>query len=401
MNSKNKFDINKIRSDTPCRNTYMDNAGASVPPLTVTKAIEKYYREIVEHGPKSNWVREHYGASFINDAKKPIAELINANPEEIAFTLNGSDAISILANGINIKRSENIVISELGFICNTIPWLRLRETHGIEVRIVKANKPGFVDIDNLQKQVDHNTKIVAIDHMPPNLGTLQPVKEISEITHERKSLFFLNACNTVGLVNVDVHDIDCDFMAVTGRKYLRGPSGTGFLYVKKRHISNIKSSYLGWKTGIWDWNNDVYEDSETIDRFSTGEPNTPGIVGLLRAVEYIQDIGGISEIDQRVFFLTEYLVENLKSIPNIKIYGPESANGRAGLVTFNLGDLPSSKLCQYLNRNNVVVQASHFFCPGTLKMFGTESVVRIALHYWNTKEEIDKVLDLLDSYPYK
>ena len=167
--------------------------------------------------------------------------------DEIAFTLNGSDAISIISNGIDFKPGDNVVLSELRFICNTIPWLRLKDTRGIEIRLAKARKPGFIDLDDLQSQIDHKTKIVAITHMPPNLGTIQPVKQIAQITHQKGALLFLDACNTVGLVDIDVKDIECDFMAVAGRKYMRGPTGTGFLYVKKEHICNIRPSYIGWK----------------------------------------------------------------------------------------------------------------------------------------------------------
>jgi cysteine desulfurase/selenocysteine lyase len=397
-----KMNIDKIRADTPCINIYMDNSSASIPPSPVIEAVENYFSSVVKHGTKSQWIREHFDAPFANDAKKPIAKLIGASPDEIAFTINGSDAISIIANGINFKRGDNVVLSELRFICNTIPWLRLRETHGIEIKIVKANKPGFLDLDDLRSQIDGNTKVVAIEHMVLNLGAIQPVKQIAQITHEKGSLFFLDACNTVGLVNINVNNIGCDFMAVAGRKYLRGPMGTGFLYVKKEHICNLRPSYIGWKTGTWDWNNDTYKDAESIDRFLSGEPNYPGIVGLVRAVEYVNDIGGITQIEQRVFELTEYLLENLSTIPGIEIYGPKNFKGRPGLVTFNLRDIPSVKLSQYLNKNGVVVQPfSPSVCPGPLKMFGVDAVVRISLHYWNTREEINEVVNLLTQISQK
>lgn len=401
MNKKNKLDldIDKIRADMPSMGIYMDCTIS--PPIPVVEEIENYFRAVLKYGAKSQWMMKHFSTSFIKDAKKPIAKLIGANPDEIVFTLNGSDAISIIANGISFKRGDNVVIGELNFSSNTIPWLRLRDTYGVDMRIAKANKPGFIDLDHLRSQIDNNTKVVAIDHVPLNLGTIQPVKQIAQIVHEKGSLFLLNACNTVGSVNIDVNDIDCDFMAVSGHKYLRGPFGIGFLYIKKDHICSIRPSYAGWRTGTWDWNSDTYKDSETIDRFLSGDPNIPGIVGLSRAVEYIFDIGGISQIEHRVSTLTEYLLKNLNTISGVEIYGPGSAKDRAGLVAFNIRGIPTSKLCQYLNRHGVSVQGHHFFCPGTMKMFGIDAVVRIALHYHNTKEEIDEVVKILGSYSEK
>jgi cysteine desulfurase/selenocysteine lyase len=404
MSLKDKIDIDKIRADTPCINIYMDNSSASIPPMPVIEAIENYFRSVVKYGTKSQWVKEHFGASFINDAKKPIAKLIGASPDEIVFTLNGSEAIGIIANGISFKPGDKIVLGEFWQIANAIPWFRLKETHGIEVRIVKANKTGFINLDHLKSQIDNNTKIVVIDHMALSLGAIQPVKQIAQIAHEKGSLLFLNACNTVGLVNIDVNDIDCDFMAASGGKYLRGPQGTGFLYIKKEHICNIRPSYIGWQSfRKWDWNTDIdlYKGLETVDRFLSGEPNYPGIVGLARAAEYIFDIGGIAQIEHRVSKLTGYLLENLNTILGIEIYGPESSKSRAGLVTFNLRDIPSLKVSQYLSRYNVVVQAGNFLCPGPLRMLGIDAVVRITLHYWNTKEEIDKVVNLLNQISQK
>jgi len=408
MNLKDKIDINKIRNDTPCINIYMDNSSASIPPVPVIEAIENYFRSVIKYGTKSQWVKEHFGAPFISDAKKLIAKLIGASPDEIVFSLNGSEAIGIIANGISFKPSDNIVLSEFWFIPNAIPWFRLKEIYGIEVRIAKANKTGFIDLDHLQSQIDNNTKIVVVDHMALSLGAIQPVKQIAQIAHKKGSLLFLNACNTVGLLNIDVNNIGCDFMAVAGRKYLRGPQGTGFLYIKKDHIRSIRPSYIGWQNfQRWDCNTDIdlcidfCRGSETVDRFSSGELNYPGIVGLARAIEYIFNIGGIAPIEHRVSKLTEHLLENLHSIPGIEIYGPESSKGRAGLVTFNLKDIPSLKVSQYLSRNNIVVQAGNFLCPGPLKILGIDAVVRISLHYWNTKKEIDEVVNLLNQISQK
>ena len=121
----------------------------------------------------------------------------------------------------------------------------------------------------------------------------------------------------------------------------------------------------------------------------------------MRAVEYVNDIGGIVQIEQRVLELTEYLLESLASVPDVEVYGPKNAKGRAGLVTFNLQDILSLKVSQYLSRYDVVVQAGHYFCPGPLRMFGIDAVVRISLHYWNTKEEIDEVVNLLTQISQK
>lgn len=395
MSFKNIMDIESIRSiraDTPCTNIYLNHNGGSIPPIPVIEEVESYFKTLVKYGRVMD---ENFEKRFLN-VKKLIAKLIGASPGEIAFTTNGSEAINIIANGIDFKLGDNVILSQLRFISNTIPWLRLRETHGIEVRIAKANKLGFIDLGHLRSLIDSNTKLVSIEHMVPNLGTVQPAKQIAQIAHEKGTLLLLNACNTVGSVNIDVNDIGCDFMAVSGRKHLRGPTGTGFLYVKKDHICNLRPSYLGLKTGIWDWNTDTYKDAESIDRLMAGEPNYPGIFGLGRAIEYMLDIGGIAQIEHRMSILIEYLLENLHSIPGIKIYGPESSKDRATVVTFNLRGIPSSELSNDLRRHGVIVEGGHVFSPGELELFDKYDVVRVCIAYWNTKEEIDEVVNLLN-----
>lgn len=400
MNIKKEMNIEKITADTPCQNVYFDHAGASVPPMPVIETVDTYLQSAVKYGTKVHWAKKRDN-EYILKAKSSIARLIGAKSNEIAFTTNGSDAICTIINGINFKKGDNVVLDELRFICNAVPWLRLKQNIGIKIKIAKANKPGFIDLKDLENKIDEKTKIVALTHMPPNLGTIQPAKQVARIAHEKGALFFLDACNTVGVVSIDVEDVGCDFMAVSGRKYLRGITGTGFIYVKEKHICDLQPSFVGWKSGKWNWSEDSYEDLETIDRFMSGEPNLLGVYSLWKAAEYIFDIGGISNIECRVSSLTEYLIEKLNDVPNIEIYGPITSKGRAGLITFNIKGIPSLSISKYLHKYGIVTQASHYHCPGPLRMFNIDSVVRICLHYWNTLEDIDRVVFLLNEIDKK
>lgn len=185
-------------------------------------------------------------------------------------------------------------------------------------------------------------------------------------------------------------------MVAVGRKYLRGPAGTAFLYIKKNHITNIRPSFISYNTGEWNFSKNTYQDSEAINRFMPGEANIPGIIGLNEAVEYLFEIGGFPQIEDRVNLLTDYLLRNLRSISNIEIYGPESLVGRAGLVAFNIKNMKPIEVTKLLYENDIVVQPfSRPKCPGPLDMYGVDSVVRLSLHYWNTEKEIDKVVNTL------
>ena len=271
----------------------------------------------------------------------------------------------------------------------------MKQSIGIEVKMARAIKPGFIDLENLEELIDDRTKVISLTHMPNNLGTVQPAEEVGNIARRKGVLYLLDAANTVGVVDINVNKIGCDFMAVSGRKYLRGPTGTGFLYIRERHIPSVKQPYVGWKSGNWDWENGTYQDAETIDRFVSGEPNFPGIFGLGRAVDYIREIGGMASIEKRVKELTDYLLNKLEAISGLEYYGPNSSEGRCGLVTFNIKGITAEELGHLLNQKGIIVQAGDFYLPGPLKMYGIDSVVRIALHYCNTKEEIDRVITIL------
>lgn len=389
------MNINKIRNDMEIKKVYMNNSSISIPPKPVISAIKNYFDSINKYGPVPPWK----GETFISEAKNNIAKLIGSNSDEIVFTLNGSEAINIISNGIDLKQGDNIILSELRFMPNAIPWMKLKEIYGIEIKIVKGIKPGVIDLNHLKSLIDNNTRLISIDHMLVNLGIIQPIKEIGKMfsnANMKQPLFFLNACNTIGLIDINVKEIDCDFMVAVGRKYLRGPAGTAFLYIKKNHITNIRPSFISYNTGEWNFSKNTYQDSEAINRFMPGEANIPGIIGLNEAVEYLFEIGGFPQIEDRVNLLTDYLLRNLRSISNIEIYGPESLVGRAGLVAFNIKNMKPIEVTKLLYENDIVVQPfSRPKCPGPLDMYGVDSVVRLSLHYWNTEKEIDKVVNTL------
>lgn len=391
------MDINKIRNDINCSQIYLNHAAASTPPMPVISEIDNYYNMIVKYGAKNDWITP-YGWDSLNKVKAAIGKLINAGADEIAFTNNGSEAISTIVNGMDFNSDDNVVVDEIGFICNIAPLLYIKKTRGIEVRLVKAEKPGFIDLEHLKQIVDSKTRLVSISHAVNAIGTVQPAKEIAKIAHEKGALLLLDAATSVGIVDIDVKDLACDFMTAPGRKLLRGPSGTGFFYIRKELIPSIEPLVIGWKFGKWDFKNNEYHVADNIDRFVSGEPNIPGIMGLERAIQYIFEIGGMKAIEERVKELTDYLIDALHEVPDLEMYGPQDAEKRAGIVSFNIKNIPHDEIRKHLYQNGVCLKSGHFHNPGALKMFHTDGVVRFSLHYTNTKEEIDKVTKYLKEY---
>lgn len=399
------MDVIKLRNDTPCENIYMNHGSTSVPPIKVIDAVKRYYDISLKYGGTSA-VAERMVLDEYELLKKRILDLINAgSPDEICFMPNGSLGISLVSGGLKISKNTNVVVDMVGFISVAAPLLRLKDLYGIEVRFVSTDGNGYLDLNQLEEKVDENTALVAVTHSPNCLGILQPLKQISEIAHRKGALFLVDVANTIGIADIDVKFIDCDFLVASGRKYLRGPVGSGFIYGKKESVSRITPALAVWNNGVWDWhendwnwNLNTFSYNKDITRFAYGERDYSAVMGLSSALEYLTEIGGVHEVRKRSNMLLQRMIDGFSSIGNIVFYGPQTSDCRAGVLGFNMDGVQFKSITKYLNENNVGVMGHSFFCPGVCKLYGISGATRISLHCWNTEDEVDYVLNLLDKY---
>lgn len=283
----------------------------------------------------------------------------------------------------------------MSFISNTAPWIQVAKSYGLEIRWIPSKLPGILDIHKMENLIDKNTALISVTHVANSLGVLQDIEKIGKIANKYQIPYCVDAAGSLGAVSLDVKKIKCDFLTASGRKYLRGPSGTGILYVKKEKIVKLNGWVPAWNSGVWDYNESNFSFYENIERFNYGEKNYPGIFGIAKAVEYIDEIGGIVEIENRVFELMEYLFNKLKEIKEIEIIGPQDVFCRRGTMGFIVNGKTCGEIAEYLNHNGIGMMGHHFFCPGICQLFEIEGTVRISLHYWNTEEEIDQLITLL------
>jgi cysteine desulfurase/selenocysteine lyase len=401
------MDIIKLRADTPCKNIYWNHASTSVPTLPVIDSINEYYKIVMRYGATSAKA-EAIMEKRCQQGRAIIADLISAQADEIIFMPNGSMGLSMVIAGLPITENSNVVVDSLGFISNVAPFLRLKELYGLDVRCIGATPDGFIDLEALESNVDDHTIMISVTHSPNSLGVLQPLDAIGDIANRHNVLYMVDAANTIGIAPIDVRKIQCDFLSVSGRKYLRGPSGSGFLYGRRHVVKRITPCFATWNSGVWDWrpqdwdwSKNKYTPYEDISRFAYGERNYPAIFGLTRAVQYLNEIGGQEEVWKRSSALLQQLLEGLSRISDVTVYGPDNVQDRAGVIAINIKDVPVTAVARYLNENNVGVMSHSFFCPGVCQMFGIEGVARLSLHCWNTEEEVDYVLSLLQANSIK
>jgi cysteine desulfurase/selenocysteine lyase len=266
---------------------------------------------------------------------------------------------------------------------------------GVRVKVVKANREGFIDPPKVTGALSSRTKVVAITHVSNVLGTVQRLEEIGRLVKERKAVFVVDGAQSVGRIPVDVAKINCDFYAGCGRKALMGPQGTGFLFGKRDMLEGLRPLVLGSRAA------DVVSSSEyqlkpVPLRFEAGIINTSGFIGLGAAAEYFQTVG-LHKIQTRLQKLTSLLVEGLEGIEGVKIYGGHSVQGQAGIVSWNLDTNESHEVAKSLGEMGILMASGAQGSPLAMKTLGIRGVVRTSVHYYNTEKELGRFLDCLKS----
>jgi len=396
---KKAMDIARIRAETPCRTVYLDHTAASVPPAPVFTAMRTYLDEVEEMGPKGfALIERHYRQ--LEGARSAIARLIGgAGPDTIALFTSGSEAIAAAANALPWRTGDEIIISDAEMISNVAPWLRIRDRFGVRIRVAPLAEPGVVDVDRLESMLSDRTRLISMTHVANSLGLMQPLEQVGQLARAAGSLFMIDAAASVGVMPVDVQDLQCDLLAASGRKYLRGPAGSAFLYCRREVVSQMEPMAFGWKSGSWDWNAQTLTFLPGAARFHSGEPNFGPWIGLGAAVSYALEIG-IDPIAQRVRELSAALIDRLAALPNVRLVGPEDVALRNGIIMVDVVDVHPKVAADFLQARGVVAEGGHGYAPGPLRVNGVQMALRLALHYWNTIEELDLVVGLLAKLKY-
>src|SRR6201986_2335808 len=235
----NEQEIKQIRTKTKGASVikHFNNAGASLPPDVVVETVINYLNEEAIYG---GYETEYKYREELENTYSLIAKLINADKDEIAIVENASTAWGLAFNGINFEKGDVIITSEMEYVTNLMGFLNAKKSYGIEIKVIPNNEQGNFSLPALEIAISPRSKLIAITHIPSTSGNIIPIVEIGKIAHKHNILYLVDACQSAGQVPIDVKEIDCDILAVTGRKYLRAPRGTGFLYVKKEVQDKLK-----------------------------------------------------------------------------------------------------------------------------------------------------------------
>ena len=310
--------ISKLRQETPgCANRiHLNNAGAGLMPLPVIDAIKEYIDLEANIGGYEAAAQE---AIAINGFYTSTAKLLNTKPENIAFTTNATDSYNKALSTISFKEGDIILTTRQDYASNQIAFLLLKKRFDIEIIRAENTQEGPVDLNSIESLINkHNPKLVAVTHVPTNTGLIQPVEAIGEICAKEEILYLVDACQSVGQLNVDLEKLCCDFLSVTMRKFMRGPRGAGFLYVSDRILqSDMEAFFTDMRGGTWTEAN-AYSISTTARRFELWERAYALMLGSKAACDYALEVG-LDKIEQRVKYLAAIARKRLAEIPGIRI----------------------------------------------------------------------------------
>jgi cysteine desulfurase / selenocysteine lyase len=377
-------DIESIRKDFPVtkKKIYM-NCGSFAPmPLSTIKSITDFLVRCSEEGPDSTSVQE-YITSLMKELRVNLSRLINCEPEEIIFTQSTTEGINYVASGIEWKKSDAIIVRGglHEHYANYFPWLNISKKFGVKLEEIKINDKGFFDLDKIDKIAKNkNARLITLSHVLYNNGAIMPVEEVGKIAKRHQMLYSIDAAQSVGTIKVDVRRIGCDFLAFPGFKWICGPSGIGIFYCKKESTHWLIPKYIGGESAIITEKKDlVYTDSP--QKFQTGFRNYPGVAGLASSIKYIQRLG-VNTIRKMNMKIANELVQDLRRIPGISIFGPEDEKVRSSIVSFTIDSVNPKTIVSSLEEKGIIV-AERDIVGG-----GKKKAVRASPHFFNDLSEV-------------
>ncbi len=390
------IDIERARRDTPgCAGVaHFNNAGSALPPTPVTEAV-------IAHLRLEEQIGGYEAAARARDAvERPyaaIAELIGCEPDEIAIVENATRAWDMAFYSLNFEPGDRILTAHAEYASNAIAYLQVARRTGAVVEVIDDDEHGQLDVGDLERRLrapSAPVKLVAVTHVPTQGGLINPAAEIGQVTRAAGVPYLLDACQSVGQLRVDVGEIGCDLLSVTGRKFLRGPRGTGFLYASRDIVGTLEPPFLDLHAAEWTAP-DSYEIRPDARRFENWETNVAAKIGLGVAVDYAMSYGMVA-IEERVLGLAEELRARLTALPGVTVH--DQGKRRCGIVTFAVDGYPASTVQQLLSQAHIntsvsEVSSAQFDFPGR----GLTDLVRASVHYYNTEEEIGRLCDTVRS----
>lgn len=373
---------------------YFDNGATTLKPDKVRDAVIKYYNEYTSNIHRGDYTNSLKVSKLYDDCRSLVASFINAkHPSEIIFTSGATESLNDIVFGYfkeHLNKGDEVIITEMEHASNVLPWFILQKEVGIVVRYIPLDDKNEVNIDNLKKVITNKTKVVSIAHITNVIGDIRDIKAISKVCHQHGILLVVDAAQSIAHEPIDVTNMDIDFLAFSGHK-MYGPTGIGVLYGKFSLLKEmIPLKYGGGMNALF--NKDGYVELKDLpDKLEGGTPNIEGVLGLAEAIRYLNDLG-LDNIRKYEHELQKYLVDELKKLDFITIYNKDNDSV---IVAFNINKVFSQDTAIYLDKYKICVRAGNHCAKMAKNVFNIANTCRISLSFYNTKEEVDLLINVL------
>ena len=367
---------------------YLDSSNSSQKPISVIKRLDDFYKNEFSNIGRSIHSLAVNATNKFEETRMSVKNFINAeSKDEIIFTKNATESINLVATTFgqqNIKKGDEILITELEHHSNYVPWHYLRETKGAIIKFAPINNDGDIIISKLKELITSKTKIIAVTHLSNVTGTIVPVKEIIEIARKKNIPVLIDGCQSAPHIKIDVKDLDCDFYAISCHK-VYGPTGVGILYAKKKWLEKLPP-YIGGGGMINEVKKDKIIYAPIPEKYEAGTMPTAEVVAFNESIKFIQSIG-IENIMKHEKEITNYALEKLKKINSVNIIG--NPKNKAGVISFIIKGIHAHDISTIVDEEGVAIRAGHHCCQILHERFNLSATARASIAIYNTKEDID------------
>jgi cysteine desulfurase / selenocysteine lyase len=375
---------------------YLDNGATSQKPLAVIETLDRYWREQNANVHRGVYRLSEEATDLYEHARRIVASRMGADRREVVFVRNATEALNLVAYSWgrqNVSEGDRILLTEMEHHSNIVPWYQLAAEKGAELDWIPIDEDGRLDLEAYASLLERQPKLVGVAHVSNVLGTINPIRTITRMAHDAGALVAVDGAQAGPKLPLDMAAIGADFYALTAHK-MYGPTGIGVLYGRRELLEDMPP-FIGGGSMIRTVRRDEITWADLPAKFEGGTPPIGEAIGLAAAVEWLDTIG-LDAAHAHEAQLTAYALERLAEVPGLRIFGPPLGDDRAGIISFELEGAHGHDVAEILDRHAVCVRAGHHCAQVLMDRLGVAATTRVSLAVYNTREEIDRLVDALN-----
>lgn len=390
------LEVNKIRSDFPMLSKdviYFDNGATTFKPKCVIDKLNEYYKDYTANAHRGDYTLALEVDKEYENVREKVANFINCEKEEVIFTHGATEGLNMIAYGYchtHLHEGDIILSTYAEHASNILPYYRLQDELGIKIVYIPFDEDGRITVENFKSVMNDKVKFVAINHVSNVLGYENPIKEICAIAHEHGVVVAVDGAQSVPHLKTDVKDLDCDFLAFSAHK-MCGPTGLGILYGKKKLLEETQPLLLGGGSNARFNSCGQVILKDVPYKFEAGTQPIAEVMAFGATIDYLTNIG-MNNIKEYETSLRDYLLEGMKKLNNLEIYNPTTDTG---IITFNVKGIFAQDVASYLSTQNICLRSGNHCAKILVDYLKTSATLRCSLYFYNTFEEIDKLIEVL------